>query len=135
MQKSKFLLILLLPFVFSCSKTEKTEESGVPTISKHVEVQPEPKAPEIPDPAQLANEGKALVESADCMSCHQISEKMIGPAYKDVANKYSEKDVDLLVDKIINGGSGNWGNVPMAAHNGLSQENSRKMVYYILSLK
>ena len=135
MQKSKLLLILLLPFVFSCSKNEKTNDSGVPTFSEHVDVKTEPTEPESVDVVALAAEGKTLVEASDCMTCHQINEKMIGPSYKDVANKYSEADLDLLVDKIINGGSGNWGNVPMAAHNGLSKENSRKMVYYILSLK
>lgn len=135
MKNSKFLIALLLPFVFSCSKSEKSESSEVPTFSEHVAVKPEPTEPEPIDVMALAAEGKTLVEGSDCMTCHQISEKMIGPSYKDVANKYSEEDLDLLVDKIINGGSGNWGDVPMAAHNGLSKENSRKMVYYILSLK
>lgn len=135
MKNSKILLALLLPFVFSCSKTEKSDSSGVPTFSEHVDVKPAASEPESVDVVALAAEGKTLVEASDCMTCHQINEKMIGPAYKDVANRYSEADLDLLVDKIINGGSGNWGDVPMAAHNGLSKENSRKMVYYILSLK
>lgn len=135
MQKSKFLLIILLSFIFSCSKSEKSESSGVPTFSEHVEVKVEPTERKSVDVAALAAEGKTLVEASDCMTCHQINEKMIGPSYKDVANKYSEADLDLLVEKIINGGSGVWGDVPMAAHNGLSKENSKKMVYYILSLK
>ncbi len=128
----KYLFLILL--FFSCSKNNEQNQS-IPTINEQVAVESELKPPEIPDPVQLATEGKALVEGADCMSCHQISEKMIGPSYKDIANKYSEKDVDLLVEKVINGGSGVWGNIPMSAHNGLSRGNSRKMVYYILSQK
>ena len=81
------------------------------------------------------DEGKILIESADCLACHQINEKMVGPSYKSVAQKYSEKDLDNLADKIINGGSGVWGDVPMAAHPNLSKDDAKKMVKYILSQK
>ena len=134
MNYSHLKYFFIIPLFFSCSKNKDAEQT-IPTFNEHYPVKQESITSEKLDPVKLAAEGKVLVEGADCMSCHQISEKMIGPSYKDVAKKYSEKDVDLLVDKIINGGSGNWGNIPMAAHNGLSKENSRKMVYYILSLK
>jgi hypothetical protein len=51
------------------------------------------------------------------------------------AAKYTEADIDILADKIINGGSGVWGEVPMSAHAGMDKENAKKMVKYILTLK
>lgn len=81
------------------------------------------------------SEGKALVEGADCLACHKVDAKLVGPAYQDVAAKYTEADVDLLATKIIEGGKGVWGEVPMTAHAGMSKENAQKMVKYILSLK
>lgn len=89
-------------------------------------------------PATTAND-KALemIGSLDCTTCHKISEKNIGPAYTDVAKKYEATDanIDMLVEKIIKGGSGNWGTVPMTPHPALSADSAKEMVRYILSLK
>ena len=81
--------------------------------------------------------GMALIKKNDCLTCHKLDEKVIGPAYIDVANKYtaSEAVIDTLANKVINGGSGNWGQVPMSAHPGLSEADAKEMVKYILSLK
>ena len=82
--------------------------------------------------------GKNLLESLDCKACHKEAEKSIGPGYKDVAKKYSSRkkaDVDHLVSKIIDGGSGVWGEVSMPAHPSLSKDDAKKLVSYILSLK
>ena len=80
-------------------------------------------------------EGKELVEGADCISCHQIDAKLIGPSYREIAEKYTDADLEILADKIINGSNGVWGPVMMTPHSGLTKENARKMVKYILSLK
>ena len=80
-------------------------------------------------------EGLALIKGADCLGCHKEDAKLVGPSYQDVANKYTEADVEMLADKIINGGKGNWGEVPMSPHAGMSKENAKKMVEYILTLK
>lgn len=72
---------------------------------------------------------------SDCFSCHQVGAKVIGPSYRDVAKKYSEKDVATLVKKVKVGGSGNWGNVPMTAHPNASDEMLEKSVRWILSQK
>lgn len=80
-------------------------------------------------------EGKTLVDGADCLSCHKIDSKLVGPAYQDVAKKYTDADVDHLAQKVIDGGKGVWGDIPMTAHAGLSKDNAKKMVKYILSLK
>ncbi len=88
------------------------------------------------DPDILA--GKELMESLDCKACHKLAEKSIGPGYNEVAKKYSKDkkaDVDHLVNKIINGGSGVWGEVAMPAHPSLTQEDAKKLTSYILSLK
>lgn len=82
--------------------------------------------------------GKRLVETLDCKACHKVDEKSIGPGYKEVAAKYSKEkkaDVEHLVNKIINGGSGVWGEVSMPAHPSLSQKDAKQLTDYILSLK
>ena len=81
--------------------------------------------------------GLALIAGSDCLTCHKIAEKSIGPAYQDVAAKYENTDdnIEMLAGKIIKGGSGNWGAIPMTAHANLSQEDAEAMVKYILLLK
>ena len=79
--------------------------------------------------------GQKLVEGGDCMGCHKIDTKLVGPAFQDVAAKYTEADAEKLAKKIIDGGAGNWGEVPMTPHAGLSVENAKLMVAYVLSQK
>lgn len=102
-----------------------------------VESQPvaAPKAAEAENPN--IKKGEALIAKSDCFACHNVDEKLVGPAYKDVAKKYeaSSKNVDYLAGKIINGGTGVWGEVYMAPHPSVSQEDARAMAEYILSLK
>lgn len=78
-----------------------------------------------------------MIGSLDCTTCHKIEEKNIGPSYKEVAQKYEATDdnINMLVKKVIEGGSGNWGSVPMTPHPGLSVDSAKTMVKYILSLK
>jgi cytochrome c len=78
-----------------------------------------------------------IIATSDCLTCHKVSEKNIGPAYTDVAQKYEATDanVDSLVHKIIHGGSGVWGQVPMTPHPALSVDSAREVVRYILSLR
>ena len=79
----------------------------------------------------------ALIAGSDCLTCHKVAEKNIGPAYQEVAAKYENTDdnVEMLAGKIIKGGSGNWGAIPMTAHANLSEEDAEAMVKYILLLK
>ena len=81
--------------------------------------------------------GLALVAGSDCLTCHKTSEKNIGPAYKDVAAKYENTDanIKMLAAKVIKGGSGNWGAIPMTPHPQLKQEDVEQMIKYILLLK
>jgi cytochrome c len=81
--------------------------------------------------------GLALIGQSDCLGCHKVSEKMTGPAYQEVAERYAGKPgiEDSLASKIINGGSGNWGDQMMTPHPNLSKEDAVSMVKYILLLK
>ena len=90
-----------------------------------------------------ANEkGLELIGASDCTTCHRLdkasSGASIGPAYSEVAAKYSpaaDTTVDRLVKKIISGGSGVWGTVPMTPHPSVPEADVRTMVKYILTLK
>lgn len=85
--------------------------------------------------AAPAKDGKALIAGADCRACHNDKEKLVGPAYAEVAKKYKEKDIPALAKKVIDGGSGVWGPIPMAPHAALSVEDAEAMVKYILTIK
>ncbi len=82
-----------------------------------------------------ARDGKKLIEASDCRTCHKDSVKLIGPAFIDVAKKYTAANTDSLVHKVINGGMGVWGQIPMAPHQTLAKEDVEAMVKYILSFK
>lgn len=84
----------------------------------------------------LIAQGKALVDAADCKTCHHPTNKLVGPSHTDVAKKYefTQANVTMLADKIITGGSGNWGEIPMTAHSDLSKADAEKMAMYVLSL-
>lgn len=82
-------------------------------------------------------EGEKLISKMDCVGCHKLDRKLIGPSYLDIAKKYSlsDKNINYIADKIIKGGSGVWGSIPMAAHSTLKKEDAKKMARYILTLK
>lgn len=81
--------------------------------------------------------GATLMAAADCNTCHKENEKVIGPALTDIAAKYppTQANIDTLTNKVIKGGKGNWGDIPMAAHPALAVKDVKEMVKYILSLK
>lgn len=87
--------------------------------------------------ATTSSKGAQLLASSDCLGCHKEQEKLVGPAYKEVAAKYpaTEENIDKLANKVITGGSGVWGSVPMSAHPNLALNDAKEMVKYILSLK
>ena len=89
----------------------------------------------VDDEAMHALTGATLIADSDCMACHAPNRKSIGPSYTDISNKYRYRDRTIaeLANKVINGGSGVWGETPMAAHPSISLEDARKMVQYILS--
>lgn len=80
---------------------------------------------------------QALATAKNCMSCHAVDKKLVGPSYKDVAAKYAgQKDaVDKLAVKIMKGGSGVWGPVPMPANSQVNEAEAKKLAAWVLSLK
>lgn len=80
---------------------------------------------------------EALAKSKNCMACHAADKKLVGPAYKDVAKKYAgdAKAVDMLATKIIKGGSGVWGAIPMPANTQVNEADAKKLAAWVLSLK
>ena len=87
--------------------------------------------------AEVAEKGKVLIGYSDCYICHKKDERSAGPAFEDIAKRYPVNKVyiEMLAQKVIIGGSGNWGSAEMDPHPKLSVEDAKKMVAYILSLK
>jgi cytochrome c len=79
-----------------------------------------------------------LAKSKNCMACHSVDAKIVGPAFKEVAKKYAgQKDAEAkLTQKVLNGGGGVWGAVPMPANKGqVSEAEARELVKWVLTLK
>lgn len=71
------------------------------------------------------------------MACHHVERKMIGPAYREVAKRYAtdESAIVLLSGKVVKGGGGNWGPMPMPPQPNVSPEEAEALVKWILSLQ
>jgi len=80
---------------------------------------------------------QALASAKNCMACHAAEKKLVGPSYKEVAVRYSnQKDaVDRLAVKIIKGGAGVWGPVPMPANAQVSEADAKKLAAWVLTQK
>lgn len=78
-----------------------------------------------------------LAQAKNCLACHAVNKKVIGPAFKDVAAKYAGQPgiVDKLAAKVINGGGGVWGVIPMPANSQVSEADAKQLVTWILTLK
>lgn len=118
--------LLALSFLCSCgNQGEKKESTSAASSTTDLSSNPD------------YQKGLELIAKSDCLTCHKVSEKLIGPAYKEVAAKYenTEENITMLAGKIIKGGQGVWGQIPMTAHPQLSESDAKQMVKYILLLK
>ncbi|WP_345157879.1 c-type cytochrome [Pontibacter saemangeumensis] len=90
-----------------------------------------------PVPLGVAQKGEVLIAYSDCDTCHKEDEDSVGPAFKEIAERYPVQRVyiDMLAQKVISGGSGAWGSAVMSAHPKVSKAEAKLMVSYILSLK
>lgn len=79
----------------------------------------------------------ALATSKNCMACHAVDKKVVGPSYKEVAAKYAgQKDAPAkLAEKVLKGGAGAWGPVPMPANTQVTPDEAKKLVAWILTQK
>ncbi len=80
---------------------------------------------------------QALATKNNCMACHAVDKKLVGPGFKDVAKKYAgQKDAEaMLVAKVIKGGSGVWGAIPMPANAQVKEADAKALVAWILAMK
>lgn len=134
----KLMLVLLVAAAASWTMTscggkkeDAKEEQAEETIDDDDLAEPKKESSE-----DLIKQGQVLVDQSDCKTCHHATNKIIGPAHADVAKKYefTQGNVTMLAGKIIKGGSGVWGEIPMTAHPDLSQQDAEKMAMYVLSL-
>ncbi len=128
MKKVNLILAALLVLtVFSCDQKEKkkAEDYGTPTEESTT-----------PASVDVITQGESLVKASDCKTCHHKTNKIIGPPHMDVAKKYefTEANVKMIAEKIIKGGQGVWGQIPMTGHADISQADAEKMARYVLSL-
>jgi len=82
-----------------------------------------------------AAKAQELAKSKNCLTCHMVDKKLVGPAFKDIAKKYKGDGaaVGTLTGKVLNGGSGVWGAIPMPP-NPIKQDEAKTLVEWILSL-
>jgi len=126
-----FCIALIVFSYYASAQTKKTavKKKSAATVTKPAPAPPFATAPEIED-------GKALIAKSDCLACHKIEDKLVGPAYIAIAQKYpqDQNTINLLTQKIISGGNGVWGPVPMAPHPAITPADANKMIKYILTL-
>ncbi len=126
-------LIALAGLTFACGKTTETTEVAIALPEPVAEISLEEKYQN--DPVYI--KGLEKLKASDCTSCHMVERKIVGPSYAEVAAKYenTEENVNMLAAKVIAGGVGVWGEIAMPAHIGLSEEDAKDMVRYVLLLK
>jgi len=134
--KKFYILILLTGFaswtLTSCGgKKAEDKKASEEEYSDYETAEPKKDSDE-----DLIKQGQALVEASDCKTCHHPTNKIIGPSHTDVAKKYdfTRANIGLLASKIIKGGQGVWGEIPMTPHADIPQADAEKMAMYVLSL-
>jgi cytochrome c len=134
----KIFVILAAAAAFSCNNA--TDKSASATTNDTTAAKTETTA-DAGIPAGLTQDeydkAISLIAGSDCLTCHKVDERITGPSYREVANKYEATDanMEMLAGKIIKGGSGVWGQVPMTPHDSISVDDAKAMVKYILALK
>jgi len=132
--KKIILSLAVISFMAACGGNSSKEESTGDKTEATETTETTQDASSNPD----YQKGLGLIGKSDCLTCHKVDEKLIGPTYRDVANKYagmSDTIVTHLAHKIIQGGTGVWGEVAMTPHPAVSLEDAEAMVKYILLLK
>jgi cytochrome c len=78
-----------------------------------------------------------LATAKNCLACHSVDKKVVGPAFKEIAAKYgSQKGAeDALVQKVLKGSTGAWGAMPMPANTGVNEKEAKTLVQWILQQK
>jgi cytochrome c len=128
--KKYLVAIALLVFIGACSSNKSNDDkSATPAVA----AAPANDLSSNPD----YQKGVELIAKSDCLTCHKTDTKVIGPAYKDVAAKYenTEANVNMLASKIMKGGTGVWGQIPMTPHAAISEADAKALAKYVLLLR
>lgn len=129
--KKYLVVVAALAMIAACNSnsgsSESADSSASTTDTKNADLSSNPDY----------QKGLALIAANDCLTCHKVDEKLTGPAYDSVADRYDNTDanVKMLAEKVIKGGSGNWGAVPMTPHPAVSEADAEQMVKYVLLLR
>ena len=124
--KKLFVGFCFLGLLAACGGGDKNANGGSADMSDGLSDNP------------VYQKGLGLIAKSDCLTCHKVEEKLTGPAYRDVANKYAslpDTIITHLANKIRSGGNKVWGDALMTPHPGVSMEDAEAMVKYILLLK
>lgn len=137
--KKTFMILSALVVLAACGSGGDKKESTPADASKtEVKADEKPAAPDLSSNPDY-QKGMAIVAKSEnlCLTCHKIDEKLVGPAYRDVANKYenTEANVKMLAKKVKEGGAGVWGEVQMPVNAVISAEDAEAAVKYILLLR
>ncbi len=131
--KMLFIPVFLVALLTACGGGGGTKQE-IKTTADSGEKKTAPDMSNNPD----YKAGLALISNSDCFTCHKIEDKLVGPAYREVANKYAtagDTAVQYLAGKIIKGGNGVWGEVMMTPHPTVSKPDAEAMAKYVLLLK
>lgn len=123
--KKTFLLLSAITVILAACGGSSTPDSNTTTST-------------VAEPAKPAmSAGELLIVKSDCVGCHHKEDRIIGPAYQEIAAKYpaTPENITALADKIIKGSKGVWGAIPMTPHLKTTEDEAKQMVTYILSLK
>ena len=125
--KKSIIIFCFMGAIIACNSNDNSE--------KKVDAPEAEKTATAEDPE--VTRGLELIAQSDCLTCHKVVDAFTGPSYEAVAAKYPDNDavIDSVSKKIITGGSGNWGTVPMTPHPDISEADAKAMVKYVLSLK
>jgi cytochrome c len=132
--KKLFIITILLGGIIACNSNSSSESSS--SITDTV-------AASTTEVSDLSNNpdyqaGLEVISKSDCFTCHEIKERKVGPSFQEIAHKYSGAEaaiIDSLANKVIKGGFGVWGQVPMTPHPALTPEEAKATIKYVLLLK
>lgn len=113
------------------------QAAPAPAPAAVVPATPAPAANPAGSPAAMASApalaGKDLAAKSGCLTCHAVDKKLIGPAFKDIANKYKASDETMLIAKVKAGGKGVWGPIPMPPNVAVKDEDIKTLVSWIIA--
>lgn len=139
---SKKLVVVLSAAIFMAACGNSNESKPAETKDTAASTSASSSGTSSSTATAASDKGLELIGASDCTTCHRLNKESggaaIGPAYSEVAAKYApaaDTTIDRLVKKVISGGSGVWGTVPMTPHPALKPDDVKTMVTYIMTLK